>query len=326
MSDKEVTEFKTVLIFGVETFIGSNLAEYFSQYYRVIGTYFEAPVRFKGILTLRCDVLNRDEVQRIIFTFRPDIVVYGLGVRTVSECADNPEFSALINNDGLYNVVEFSQRYKALVCGLTSQYVFSGVDRDYIEMDIPDPDTILGKNQSAAEFFIQKSALSYLIFRCCYLYGRNNRPNKETFFEIMQRKILKGETVGLDKSVYSGFLDIMFLATLMRMCFENSVSNRLFQVSSSDVMSMFDFAKTYIQVFKQSDQSVISTKWDFPLESGLKSPDRKLSYKLENVNIENFLNINMPTVKQSLEFTFQRLNGSQKKSGTKSSGDGINYI
>jgi dTDP-4-dehydrorhamnose reductase len=58
---------KTVLIIGVNSFVGSNLAEFFRKDYRVVGTYHKKNHPLPGILTLPCDVLNKEEVSTLRF-------------------------------------------------------------------------------------------------------------------------------------------------------------------------------------------------------------------------------------------------------------------
>lgn len=325
-NEQEQKPTKTILIFGLNSFIGSNLAEFFKKDYRVAGTYHKTPVHIPGVLALPCDVLKKNEIQLVIYMTRPDIVIYAIGVRSVFDANEKNELADALNTNGLFNVAEYAQRKRAQICSITSHYVFSGMDEEYVEMDIPDADTVLGKSQSSAEFYIQKTALNYLIFRCCNLYGRSSSMYQENFFETLQRKIFSGETAEMDDCVRAGFLDIMYLATIMKLCFEKGVNNRLFQVSSSDIMSYYQFAKTYTRVFHESEQSVVKRAWNFPLMGGLKPPDRMLNYSLDNLNIESFLNIKMPTIEESLKFTFKRFNGEDKKSKRKSKGDGINYI
>lgn len=317
---------RTIMIFGVGSFVGSNLAEFFKKHYRVIGTYHHFKPAIKNVLTISCDVLKKEEVQSAIFAFRPDIIIYAVGVHSIFDCSENTDKADLLNANGLFNVAEYGQRYRAQICSLSSHYVFSGVDRSYYEMDIPDPETTLGKTQSSAEFYIQKTALNYLIFRCCNLYGRGVHPYKENFFETLQRKISNGEEVTIDDSVRGGFLDIAFVASLLKICFDKGVNNRLFQVSSSDIASFYEFTNTYCEVFHETSANVRKGTWRYSLESGIKSSDRELFYQLDTINIESFLNVKMPSIKESLEFTYKRMRGNPKIKAAQKKGDGISYI
>ena len=49
---------RVVLIFGISSFVGSNLAEVLKKDFKVIGTYFNNPVSIDGVVTFPCDVLK----------------------------------------------------------------------------------------------------------------------------------------------------------------------------------------------------------------------------------------------------------------------------
>ncbi|MBT7608564.1 MAG: sugar nucleotide-binding protein [Bacteriovoracaceae bacterium] len=318
---------KTILIFGVDTFAGSSIAQFFKKHFRVIGTYHDEKTSISGILTIPCDVLVKEEVQLLIYAFKVDICIYAVGMESIYECDQNPQRAEAINTSGLFNVAEFCQRYKAQVCYLSSQYVFSGNQVNYIEMDIPDPNTVYGRTKSSSEFYLQKTSLNYIIFRCCHLYGRGQSVLKQTWFEKIQKNFLKSENVTADAALKMGFLDVDYLSMLMKVCFEKNVMNRLFQICSKDIDSHYDFAKKYSQIFKENTKLIKAGLWPFKLEKGNKNSQLQ-SYQLDPVNIEGFLNITMPTVEESIQYTYEKFNGSvdQKSSWSKSKSAGISFI
>lgn len=330
MSDEETQDEykKTILIIGVSSFVGSNLAEYLKKYYRVIGTYYKNPVKISGVLTLPMDILNKDEVQRVIFAFKPDFTIYAVGMNSIAECDRYMEAADALNTTGLITVAEYCQRYKSQICYLSTGHVFSGEEKKYIEMDIPDAVTHYGKSQAAAEFYIQKTSLNYVIFRTCKLYGRSLKLSNPNFFETLQKEIHLGNQVTCDNYVISGFLDIYYIAAMIKICFEKEVKNRLFQISSRDIMSVYDFAQAYADIYHQEKSMIAKGRWSYPMIKGMgTTTQEKFFHQMDISNIEGFLGIKLPTVKESLAFTFKRFHGSFEKEGKKESkGEGIQFI
>ncbi len=316
---------KTILIFGVSSFVGSNLANFFKNEFRVVGTYYKNRTSIPGILTLRCDILVKEEVQMFMYTFRPDITIYAAGYTSITGANEHEELADAINTGGLFNVTEYCQRYKSQICYISSGFVFGGEQKSYVEMDIPDSTTTFGKTKASAEFYLQKNSLNYLLFRCGNLYGRGINCLKRNWFEVLQDKLFKGELAICDHHIRTGHLDIYYLAMIMKTCFNENISNRLFQVSSSDHMTAYEFAKNYCEVFGDSLENISKGKWKFPIMSSATTniigPD--YYYELDISNIENFLNSKLPTVKESLEFTYSRLDGKKLK-GARS--DDIKFI
>ncbi len=320
---------KTILIFGITSMVGSNLAEFLRPEYKICGTYFRKPISIPGVLCLPCNVLNKEEVQLVLYAFKPDIVIYCVGFTALKECHDLPNMSDAINSGGLFNVAEMAPRYGARVIYLSSQYVFSGDNRAYNEMDNPDVVTQYGKSQASSEFYLQKSSLNYLIIRCCRLYGRGVSPIRQTFFEAMQKKIKFNENFSYDHFIHMGFLDIYYLAMVLKICFEKNISNRVLQFSSQDIMTHFDFAQLYCEVFQESNSSVSKGKWHLPILKSvtLNRTTEEFFYKMEILNIEGVLRLKMPTVRESLEFTFKRFKGKRSlKTEASSKGEGLVYV
>jgi dTDP-4-dehydrorhamnose reductase len=320
---------KTILIFGISSFVGSNLAEFLKRDYKVVGTYHKNPVSIPGVLTLPCDVLSKDKAQLILFAFKPDITIYAVGLSSLSDCAKRKDLADALNTSGLFNVTEFCQRYKSQICYLSSNFVFGGEDKNYIEMDIPDANTTYGKTQASAEFFLQKSSLNYVIFRCCRLYGRSLNPNQQTWFEQVERKVKSREQLTCDGNVKTGFIDVTYLGLILKLAFEKEVRNRLFQISTPNLMSYYEFALEYCKVFGGAPSTVIKGKWPFPIlvSQTMSGMSEDMQFKMDIANIEGFLNVKMPTVQESLEYTRSRLNGKGKASeGGINQGDEISFI
>lgn len=317
---------KTILILGINSFLGSNLAEFLKKDFRVVGTYYHKSVPQQGILTLPCNVLNKEEVQLVMYAFKPDFVLYCVGLPSLRTCHEMPNMCDALNSAGLYNVTEIAPRYGARVVYFSGQYVFSGENKAYSEMDNPDVTTYYGKALASSEFYLQKSSLNYLIFRCCKLYGRGISSLRYPFFEHLQKNFKENQTAIYDDSLRQGFLDVYYLAMVLKMCIDKNVANRLLHFCSQDIMTHYEFAKTYCDVFSESDGLVSKGKWPFPMLKGAHGVETP-QFKLDVLNIEGVLKIKMPTIKESLEFTYERFHG-EKKGGKKVSnkGEGISFI
>ena len=145
----------------------------------------------------------------------------------------------------------------------------------------------------------------------------------------MQKELHLGNQVECDNNVVTGYLDIYYMAAMIRICFEKEVKNRLFQVSSKDIVSAYDFAMAYAEIFHQDKSMITKGKWRYPLIKGMgaSSTQDKFYLQMDISNLEGFLSIKLPSVKESLAFTFKRLHGSFDKEGSKETkGDEIKFI
>jgi dTDP-4-dehydrorhamnose reductase len=297
---------KTIMIFGISSFVGSNLFEELKDEYRIIGTYHRTPVDIKNVFTIACDVLKKDLVNTLIGLFRPDFTIYCVGLSSLVECQLNPKFADALLTTGLINVCTSSERFKSKFIFISSGFVHGGENNLYQESDTPFPVSVYGSANASSEFYVQRSCLNYMIFRCCYLYGRSYNPIQLNFFERMQKNFFIGKNVQADDKVKMGFLDVVILAKILKIAFKSNISNRLFQVSSKDQMTLFDFSSKYAEIFGQDKNQIIRSAWSFPVSDNAKNVSENLSFKMDTTNLEDTFNLKVPTVVDSLKITHTR--------------------
>jgi dTDP-4-dehydrorhamnose reductase len=321
---------KTIMIIGISSFVGSNLAQYLKKHYRIIGTYNENPVRFHGILSFRLDILNKDAVDKVIFIFKPDIVIYAVGMSSLVECEFEPKIADALNTAGVFNVTSSTERFGTKIILLSSCYVFAGEETDdYEEQDSPMPSSIYGATIGASEFYIQKSCLNYLIFRCPPLFGRSFRYFQMTFLEFLEQKFFKGMNFYADDKIVTGFFDVFLLGKVIHKVLNDGYSNRLFQVSSSDSMTRMKFAQTLAEVLGMDPglASRKNSKFPFNEEKIFTSDFRGIGHFSMSVeNLEATTQIKLPTVKEMLIEYYAQMGQKSDSKDKKKAGAGINYI
>lgn len=300
---------QTILIFGVSSFVGSNLLEMLKDEYRIIGTYHKTPVSIPGVTCVPCDVLKKDYVSNITARFRPDLTIYAIGMSSLKECQLSPKQAEALNSAGAVNACTASERYDSKFIYFSSGFVLGGADTIYREGETPFPNTAYGNSLSSTEFYIQRSCLNYLILRCSTLYGRSLNPSHANWFEHLQTAFAKGEPIQVDDSIHVGFLDVHILIRVLKGMLAKDATNRLFHVSSTDFMTRYEFAKLYAKIFKKDEGLIQRINGKFPVDKS-KSNDENANYyyRLDTSNIEEFLNTKMPRIEDSLMLTYKRLN------------------
>jgi dTDP-4-dehydrorhamnose reductase len=306
---------KTVLIFGISSFLGSNLAQLLEKEYRIIGTYYKNPVNYPGMTCYPCDVLKKDSVNNLTAFIRPDFIIYAVGMNSLSSCMKQPKLADALNTAGAINVCVSSDRYNAKFIFFSSAYVMGGEDVFYKENETPFPNSIYGNSLASTEFYVQRSCLNYLILRCSNLYGLSYLHLHPNWFEIIQMGYIKEQPIMANDVVQGGFLDVHLAGKILMQLLKSNVTNRLLHISSSDYCSRFQFAQAMAQVFKK-DQSLIQKHLsEFPLLEGtIKSTNNKdqnsvYSFKLDVSNLEQLLGQKMPSIEDSLMYTYKRLSG-----------------
>ena len=297
---------QTMVIFGISSFIGSNLGEYFKDKLRVIGTYNKTPHKSEGILSVPCDIMQKEDISRIITTFQPHYVLYCIGVSSLENAHNYPKVADALNTAGIFNVTNYTERYQSKFFLISSAFLFSGDNNLYSETDIPMSNNTYGSSLASSEFYIQKSCLNYVIIRCCKLYGRSFKSGDMNIFEKIERKLYKNDKYKLDSKVILGWLDVQYLAEMIYLCIDRNISNRLLQLSSNDYDSHYGFAKRLANKFGYSDAALIKSSWDFPIQRSFglgQQEDDKMYFKMDTLNLEYSLEVAIPSIDESLSRT-----------------------
>ena len=314
---------KTILIFGLSSFIGSNLAENLRDEYRIVGTYFDTPMYIQGVLSIKCDVHSKESVQKVVFLFKPDITVYAVGLTDLDACQDFPKVADALNTAGVFNVSMASERYNSKFIYFSSSYIFSGEKTLFKENDTPMPSSIYGNTVASSEFYIQKSCLNYIIFRCCPIYGRSYNSNDLKWVEAIERNEFLGKNIVCDSKVHTGFIDVYTLADYVKRAIELNITNRLLQVNTKDLMNRYEFAKLYLEHFDGNTSLLVKGDWKFPKSENqlaLQSLGDETYFAMDTYNIEDEFQIEMPTIEETIIKYKAKIQGSVKAKKTASVG------
>lgn len=294
---------KTIFIFGLSSFMGSNLAEIFKKRYRVVGTYHKTPVDIEDVLAIPCDVNDKDSVRKLIYLYKPDYTFYAIGLSSLKDCQASPKLAEALNTAGVFNVTNATERYNSRFIYFSSSYVFSGENTEFIEHDTPTPSSIYGSTVTSAEFYIQKSCLNYLILRCPSLIGRTYHPLDVSFVEAIERNSIQNKKITSDSVVYTGFVDFYTLADCLDKALRIGISNRVLQICSSDVMSRYEFAKLYMRIFNLNENLVVKGEWGFPRTENkiaLQGLGEELFFNLSTKSLEGAIGYDPPTIEEAI--------------------------
>lgn len=303
----------TLLIIGLSSFVGSNLAKFFSDRYRIVGTYFNHSVSIAGVTAIHCDISKKESLQKIVAWFRPSIVIYCAGESSISYCQKKPKVSELRNSTGVVNALLASERVHAKFIYLSSSYVLNGGSTLSREADVPIPETVFGHHVSASEFYVQRSSLNYLVIRSCPLYGLGYTDKMTNIFERVIHSVKKEENLEVDATVKTGFLDVFFFAEILNKILESKITNRLIQVSSSDVTSYFEFSMKLASKFHLNEKYLLKSSNEFFQELNSKKLNQvPLIFQMDLSNLIEITGLKIPSIEDSLNYTLKRFKLSEK--------------
>lgn len=179
-----------VLITGAKGQLGMELHKQLTQ----------VPNRYEVIAVGRdtLDITNPNEVDKLVQTVMPNIIINCAAYTQVDECEENKEQAYNINEIGAKNLAMASEQIGAKLIHISTDYVFSGnfnlpkgldihssteLERRYemamashpwTEEDEVVPQNVYGKSKLAGEEAVREHCKKHFILRTAWLYGEGN--------------------------------------------------------------------------------------------------------------------------------------------------------
>jgi len=121
------------------------------------------------------DITNEAEVQKIVTTLHPDIVINTAAMTNVDQCESEREGALKLNfkaveylTSAISKLPEIKQRQ---LIHLSTDFVFDGENGPYREEDAPNPLSYYAETKLQAEELVKKCEFPWAIVRTIIVYG-----------------------------------------------------------------------------------------------------------------------------------------------------------
>lgn len=276
-----------VLVIGGSGSLGKQLIKDLSRDFNVkgTGTYFEH--KEQGLIHL--DITCKEEVDLIFKRENPDIVIVTAAKTNVEACESNLDETFRVNVNGIENIINNCDNKKVIF--YSTDNVFDGTKRSYIEEDVPNPINVYGKSKLEGEKLV-RTVSNHLICRSSRFYGSGKNHPKYLDKVI---SMLKGcQEVKAPIGTLGNFT---FIPDISRATLELIKKNKTgtYHVAGSDYHSLYDAALTAAKVFGFDSSLVVQVDPNY-FNSKVKRPSSPLDItKLKGEGIK------MSTLEQGLE-------------------------
>mgnify|MGYP001816994302 FL=1 len=195
------------------------------------------------------DLAQEVELERLLRAIEPDFLVHTAAMTNVDACELNPGECDRMNVEVVEHLVRILKPMNTHLIHLSTDFVFSGLKGSfYTEQDEPDPVNYYGRSKLRSEEVLQESGMSCAILRTVLVYGLvdgNDRSNVVLWVKnsLEQKKDIRVVTDQLRMPTYAEDLaEACWLAIRNR-------ATGVFNVSSSELMSIYDLAMEVARVF-----------------------------------------------------------------------------
>lgn len=168
-----VVEIIKVMIIGALGMLGHDLQKVFpnAELFDVAGD---------NIL----DITDENMVMKTVETVQPDVVINAAAYTDVDGCEDNTELSLKVNGEALANIAKACNKVGAKLVHYSTDYIFDGNKKGYVESDIPNPINAYGVSKLLGEKNIRENMDDYRIIRTSWLFGKHGKNFVETMLSL----------------------------------------------------------------------------------------------------------------------------------------------
>jgi dTDP-4-dehydrorhamnose reductase len=219
-----------------------------------------------GLTHSDLEVTDAVAVSSAIETLKPEWVVNTAAFHNVDGCEADPSRAFAVNAIGASNVARAAHSTGAGVVFYSSDYVFSGRERErgnpYNENDATQPLNMYGVSKRAGERMVMKCNPSHLVIRTSGLFGTATSRKGWTFPELMVTKAKAGEHLRVvDDQVLSPTFTADLAVTTKELM--EAAATGLFHLTNDGECSWFELACQALKI-AEIDSSVEPVSTEIP--------------------------------------------------------------
>jgi len=242
---------RKVLITGASGLLGSKLVETLSKRYEVTPTHRTRAVHPDSV---RMDIVDGNEVARVLRDVEPDVVVHAAAETNVDKCETDRELAWSVNAEGTRNVATACGKFDVRLVYLSTDYVFDGEKGLYREDDEVNPVNYYGVTKLEGERSVRELCESFVIARTSVLYGWH--PSRANFATWVIDSLRKGERISVVEDHYNSPTLADDLAEMIQRILKIDWSG-VYHTAGSDRISRYDFACRITEIF-ELDKSLVA--------------------------------------------------------------------
>ena len=159
---------KKMLVIGGTSLLGYKLLSNTNNF-ELYASYNKNLINLKNVETLKIDITNIKNCEKIL-NLKPDIIINTAAITNVDYCEKFEKNAFDVNVTGTKNIAKIAEKLGSKLIHISTDAVFSGDKKFYVEEDKPNPISVYGKTKLESEKIISKVNDS-VILRPSVLFG-----------------------------------------------------------------------------------------------------------------------------------------------------------
>lgn len=243
------------------------------------------------------DITEKEQVERVITGFSPDIIINTAAMTQVDQCETEPEECWKLNVTAVEHLVEASEKTESFFIHLSTDFVFDGEDGPYAEEDQPNPLSHYAESKLASEAVLKKSSIRWAIVRTMLVYGIAHDMSRSNIILWVKKSLEQKKHIRVVNDQWR-------MPTLAEdlaegcMMIARQQAEGVFHISGKDLLTPYDIAVKTADYFnldkkliQEVDGSVFTQKAKRPAKTGFVLNKAKEVLGYEPVSFQEGLKI-----------------------------------
>ncbi len=186
------------------------------------------------------DITDKKKITATIEDLKPALVINAAAYTNVDGCEENRDLAFAVNGDALLPLARACQNAGASLVHYSTDYLFDGTKKEYVETDPPHPINTYGESKLLGEQNIQENMKDFRIIRTSWLFGKHGKNFVDTMLRLSKE-------MPLVKVVDDQFGKPTYTKDLAQKTIEISAMNPgIYHITNEGICSWFEFASAII--------------------------------------------------------------------------------
>jgi dTDP-4-dehydrorhamnose reductase len=252
-----------ILITGANGLLGQKLVEQLvdSNRWEVIAT-GRGPCRLSGLgySYQVLDIENQQEVDQIVLSLCPEVIIHGAAMTHVDECEKHQEACYRANVLATRYLIEAAEKIQSHFIFVSTDFIFSGLDghNPYTEEAVADPVNYYGQTKLDGEELLKCSSLKWAIARTVLVYGLANDLSRSNIILWVKLSLEAGKQIQVvDDQVRTPTLAEDLAAGCILMADKGAMG--IFNISGSELLTPYQMAMETADYFGLNKELIVRT-------------------------------------------------------------------
>ncbi len=279
---------------GANGMLGKALLSQLSKSNEVFATSRNIGLKNKNITWDCFDLTNIDLLQTWLNKIKADVVIHCAAIIDVDFCEENIDLANELHVETTRAISSYMQLSKGKLIYISTDSVFNGEKLEpYCETDKTYPLNAYAKTKLHGEEIVL-SRDNGLVLRTNIIGW--TKKDKTSFFEWLLKNLIEKKPINLFHDVYFSPLSVNELSLIIEKILSSEISG-LYNCSSRDTISKYDFGLKMCEIFNLSSLNITSASVDI---MNFKA-SRPKNMALDVTKISSDLEYNLPSVVDSIQ-------------------------